>query len=77
LIIALTIPRAFLLGALCGAAIMWLTFYWVGETAQETDDESAATALCATSTSSPELVPDCVRAAMATIKFHRRMNQAK
>jgi hypothetical protein len=73
----LTIPRALLLGAAGGAAIMWLAFYLLfGETPQQAD-ERAATALCSTSTSNPGLIPDCVKAALATIQFNRRMNQAK
>jgi hypothetical protein len=74
--IVLTIPRALLLGAAGGATIMWLAFYLFGETPQQAD-ERAATALCTTSTSNPGLIPDCVKAALPTIQFNRRMNQAK
>jgi hypothetical protein len=55
---------------------MWLAFYLFGETPQQAD-ERAATAVCTTSTSNPGLIPDCVKAALATIQFNRRMNQAK
>jgi hypothetical protein len=67
-----TLPSAFILGAMCGAGIVGIVVYWLGETAEQADVR-AAREYCAISIGSPNLLPDCVKSAVAAIQFKRRM----
>jgi hypothetical protein len=70
----LTIPRALVVGAIGGAAAMWVVLSWRGETSEQAD-ERVARALCEQilPVDRRDFIPACTRQTLAKLQFERRM----